>query len=174
MIFLRHPKPAAVAGLCYGRTDLDIAPEGQMQITAALSETPPLRRVIASPALRCRQLAQALAARDGVALQLDDRLWELDMGRWDGMLWDDIPRTESEAWLADPWNLAPPGGETFRAVHARVAEIIRETGAADTALVCHAGPIRAARMALDGLSFAAALAEPVPYAQPIRFQREPG
>jgi alpha-ribazole phosphatase len=174
MIFLRHPKPAAVAGLCYGRTDLDIAPEGQAQIAVALREAPPVRRVIASPALRCRRLSQALAARDDVALELDERLWDLDMGHWDGMLWDDIPRAESEAWLADPWNLAPPGGETFRAVHARVSEVIRETGAGDIALVCHAGPIRAARMALHGASFEAALADPVPYALPIRLMREAG
>jgi alpha-ribazole phosphatase len=174
VIFLRHPKPAAATGLCYGRTDLDIAPEGAAQIETALRAAPRVRRVIASPALRCRKLAESLAARDGVALELDERLWELDMGVWDGMQWDDIPRPESEAWLADPWNLAPPGGETFRAVHARVSEVIRAAGAADTALVCHAGPIRAARIALTGANFEAALAEPVPYATPILLAREPG
>jgi len=171
MIFLRHPKPGAAAGLCYGRTDLDIGPEGPAEIEAALETTPRVARVIASPALRCRQLAEGLAARDRVELSFEPRLWELDMGRWDGLHWDKIPRAESEAWLADPWRCAAPGGETFAALHARVGAVLA-TVAADTVLVCHAGPIRAARMIFAGLSFAEAFAEMVPYAQPIRIRRE--
>jgi len=62
VIFLRHPKPAAATGLCYGRTDLDIAPEGEAQIAAALLAVPPVTRVIASPALRCRKLAESKRA----------------------------------------------------------------------------------------------------------------
>jgi alpha-ribazole phosphatase len=128
-------------------------------------------RVIASPALRCRRLAEGLAARDQVELSFEPRLWELDMGRWDGLHWDQIPRAESEAWLADPWHRAAPGGETYAALHARVGEVLA-TVAADTALVCHAGPIRAARMIFAGLSFAEALGEVVPFAQPVRIRRE--
>lgn len=173
MIFLRHPKPDAPAGLCYGRTDLDIGPDGAAEIAAAVCETPRLTRVVASPALRCRKLAEALAERDGVELTFDERLWELDMGHWDGLMWDDIPRPESEAWLADPWNLAPPAGETFEAVHARVGAVIG-TVEPGMALVCHAGPIRAARMLLTGATFTEVLAEAVPYAQPLRFPRMVG
>jgi alpha-ribazole phosphatase len=36
-------------------------------------------------------------------------------------------------------------------------------------VICHAGPIRAARMILTGASFASVFAEPVPYAAPLRF-----
>jgi len=171
MIFLRHPRPDAAAGLCYGRTDIDIGPDGPSEIAAALAATPPVARVLASPARRCRALAEGLAARDGVALGFEPRLWELDMGLWDGLLWDDIPRAKSEAWLADPWSRAAPGGETFAALHARIGAVLPEI-LPGTALVCHAGPIRAARMILTGVSFSAALAEPVPYAQPIRFNQE--
>jgi len=166
MIFLRHPRPDAPAGLCYGRTDLCTGPGATDEIAAALAETPPLSRVLASPARRCRALAAGLADRDGVALSFDERLWEMDFGAWEGRIWDDIDRAGSDVWADDPWRRAPPGGETFAAVHARVAAAL-EGLAPGTAVVCHAGPIRAARMLLQGLGFDAVFAEPVPYARPL-------
>jgi alpha-ribazole phosphatase len=162
VIFLRHPKPDS-SGLCYGRTDLDIGPDGEAEIARAMQTTPKVGRVIASPALRCRRLAEALAARDGVALRFDARLWEMDFGDWEGMRWDEIRRADSDPWAQDPWNVAPPGGETFAAVHARVTSVIRDIGPGNSALVCHAGPIRAARMIFTGASFDEVFAEPVPY-----------
>lgn len=171
MIFLRHPRPAVAPGICYGRTDLDLGPEGAADIKAALAATPLTAQVIASPARRCRALAEGLAARDRVELTLDPRLWELDFGAWEGRAWDQIDRAESQPWSADPWTLAPPGGETFADLHTRIAEAL--TGLAPgTALVCHAGPIRAARMILTGAGFATVFADPVPHAAPIRFTAE--
>ncbi len=175
MIFLRHPKPDVPAGLCYGRTDLDIGPDGAAEIAQALETTPRVVRVIASPALRCRKLAEELARRDGVALSFDRRLWELDFGDWEGMRWDDIRRADSDRWADDPWTIAPPGGETFAAVHARVGAVLAEAivdSGPGTALVCHAGPIRVARMILTGAGFDVVWAEPVGYATPIQFKRE--
>jgi alpha-ribazole phosphatase len=171
MIFLRHPRPDKASGLCYGRTDLDIGPDGEAEIARALAATPPVVRVIASPALRCRRLAEALAVRDGVGLYFEPRLWELDFGDWEGVPWAEIGRASSDRWADDPWRIAPPGGETFAAVHARVGEVLAEL-APGTALVCHAGPIRVARMILTGAGFETVFAEAVPYASPIRFSRE--
>lgn len=168
MIFLRHPRPDAPPGLCYGRMDIEAGPDCAAEIATALRTTPPIRRVLASPARRCRALAEALASRDGVALDLDERLWEMDFGAWEGARWDDIRRADSDAWAGDPWSLAPPGGETFAAVHRRVGEVLA-AARPGAALVCHAGPIRAARMILTGLGFAEVFAEPVPYAHPLRF-----
>ena len=163
MIFLRHPKPDVPAGLCYGRTDLDIGSESAAEIALALKATPRIARVIASPALRCRRLAEELAARDDVALSFDPRLRELDFGAWEGVPWDEIPRWASDPWADDPWTVAPPGGETFAKLHTRVAAAIREIGPGNSALVCHAGPIRAARMILTGASFDEVFAKAVPY-----------
>jgi alpha-ribazole phosphatase len=160
MIFLRHPKPDKASGLCYGRTDLDIGPDGAAEIARAIEVTPTVARVIASPALRCRRLAEGLAARDG-----------LKFGEWEGVPWAEIGRENSDLWAADPWNVAPPGGETFAQLHARVGEVLAKT-APGTALVCHAGPIRVARMILTGAGFETVFAEAVPYASPIRFVQE--
>ena len=171
MIFLRHPRPDKASGLCYGWTDLDIGPDGTAEIARALETTPKVARVIASPALRCRRLAEELAARDNVALHFEPRLWELNFGVWEGVPWAKIGRDISDVWASDPWNIAPPQGETFAAVHARVGAVLADA-APGTALVCHAGPIRVARMILTGAGFETVFAEPVPYASPIRFVRE--
>ncbi len=168
MLFLRHPKPAVDPAICYGRTDLDISPEGHEQIARALEQTPPVARLVASPALRCRGLALALAERNGIEPLFDDRLWEMHMGEWEGLHWAKIPRDHSDPWLKDPFNLPTPGGESFRDVQQRVLAAIAEIGTAtDTVLICHAGPIRAVQMAWYGLSFRQAFASTPAYAEPL-------
>ena len=168
MLFLRHPQPAVDPGICYGQTDLDITATGREQIAQALQATPPVARLVASPALRCRDLALGLAERNGIEPIFDERLWEMHMGEWEGLPWVQIPREHSDPWLKDPFNLPTPGGESFRDVQLRVLAAIAEIGATkDTVLVCHAGPIRAVQMAWYGLSFREAFASTPAYAEPL-------
>lgn len=169
MIFLRHPA-VAVTGTCYGRLDLDCGPEADAAIAALLAELPPAPALLTSPAGRCRVLADRIAARDGVPAVADDRLCELDFGAWEGRLWSAIDRAESDPWAADPVNRAPPCGESFAALLARVASALAEAPE-DAVIVTHAGPIRAARMILASASFARVFAEPVPHCAPIRLDR---
>ncbi|MCB1464053.1 MAG: histidine phosphatase family protein [Nitratireductor sp.] len=166
MIFLRHPTPRVDPGICYGRLDIDITEQGREQIARALETTPRITRLLASPALRCRALAQALAERDGIEPVFDERLWEMDMGEWEGLDWRDIPREVSEPWSADPYNLPTPGGESFRDLQVRVLEALAGVGR-ETAIVCHAGPIRAMQMAWHGLTFREAFTATPGYAEPI-------
>lgn len=171
MIFLRHPKPEVDPGICYGRSDLDIAEIGHEQITNALASTPAATRIIASPALRCRKLALSLAERDGLTVRFDERLWEMHMGDWEGIAWSQIDRKMSEHWLKDPVNRPTPNGESFADLQSRVSEAINELmdeHAMTTLVVCHAGPIRATQMAWQGISFSQAFAETPPYSEPIR------
>ncbi len=170
MIFLRHPAAATAPGTCYGRLDLDCAPGAEDAVAALLETLPAAAAVRSSPARRCRVLADRIAARDGVPVSADDRLRELDFGDWEGRAWSAIDRAQSDRWAADPFIIAPPGGETFAALHARVAAVLAEVPA-DAVIVTHAGVIRAARMILAGASFDRVFAEPVPYCTPIRMDR---
>ncbi|MEO0623050.1 MAG: histidine phosphatase family protein [Pseudomonadota bacterium] len=171
-LWLRHPRPAVRPGTCYGRLDVAEGQGAAAETAAALTATPVTTLVLASPARRCRRLAERLAARDGVPLRFDPRLLELDFGRWEGRAWDAIPRSESDPWAEDPWHRAPPGGERFADLYDRVAAAL-DAAPCGTALVCHAGPIRAARMILGGETFEAAFARPVPYATPLELSSEP-
>ncbi|MEM1343607.1 MAG: histidine phosphatase family protein [Pseudomonadota bacterium] len=166
MIFLRHPRPLVASGLCYGRLDVEEGPRAGVEIATALARTPPVAHVLASPARRCRRLAERLAARDGAPLTVEPRLWELDFGAWEGRLWTEIDRRQSDPWAEDPWTQAPPGGERFADLYARTAAVLAEA-APGTALVTHAGVIRAARMILTGADFKTVFATPVPYAEPL-------
>jgi alpha-ribazole phosphatase len=171
MIFLRHPKPDIDPGICYGRTDLDIAAIGHEQISIAMETTPKVTRIIASPALRCRKLALSLGERDQVEVRFDERLWEMHMGEWEGIAWADIDRKLSEKWLEDPINNPTPGGEAFidvqRRVNSAIADVMDDE-AQLTAIVCHAGPIRATQMAWQNITFKEAFAQVPPYSEPMR------
>jgi alpha-ribazole phosphatase len=166
MIFLRHPAAAVAPGICYGRLDLAPGPGAEAEIARALALLPLATALCTGPARRCRALADRIAARDRVPAVVDDRLQELDFGRWEGRGWGAIERTESDSWAADPWRVAPPGGETFAALLARVAAALAEI-APGTVIVTHAGVVRAARMILAGESFEAVFAAPVPHCTPI-------
>ncbi|MEO1458980.1 MAG: histidine phosphatase family protein [Pseudomonadota bacterium] len=172
LTLLRHPRPRVAPGLCYGRLDLAPGEGAPREIAAVLAALPPVSAVLTSPTRRCLALATAVAAREGLPLCRDARLQELDFGRWEGRRWDEIDRRESDPWAEDPLNRAPPGGERFADLLAWVGAVL---GAAPpgAALICHAGPIRAARMLADGIGFDAAFAAPVPYAEPIRIAWPP-
>ncbi|MEM7215301.1 MAG: histidine phosphatase family protein [Pseudomonadota bacterium] len=167
MIFLRHPTPDVEPGTCYGQTDLDIATIGHEQIANAVKLTPRIARVMASPALRCRKLAMSIAERDQVEITYDERLWEMHMGEFEGMLWKDIDREKSSEWFKDPFNNRTPGGESFAEVQTRVLEALQEADM-DTAIVCHAGVIRATQMAWENKTFREVFDAMPPYAEPMR------
>jgi len=167
LIFLRHPTPDVPSGTCYGRTDLDIADIGHEQIAKAVRVTPAISKVIASPALRCRKLAISIADRHGLEPLYDERLWEMHMGEFEGVPWAEIDREKSEKWLEDPMNNRTPGGESFADVQARVLDALEQADL-ETAIVCHAGVIRATQMAWEGMTFKQVFAAMPPYAEPIR------
>jgi alpha-ribazole phosphatase len=157
---------AAAPGLCYGRLDLGLGPGAGAEIARACALAPRARRIVTSPAARARALAEALAERDGLKPEPDPRLRELDFGAWEGRPWAEIDRAESDPWAEDPEHRAPPGGERFADLRARVTAALAGLSPG-TLVVTHAGPVRAARMLAEGLSFAAVFAEPVPHAKPI-------
>lgn len=161
----RHPSVSA-RGICYGRSDVRLAPRHAQQIAKALHAAPVARRVIASPSTRCRGLAEALCqARKLPPPEYDERLLELDFGAWEGRPWTEIPRDESDPWAEDPIRRAPPGGECFADLQSRVVAAL--TGLSDVIVVTHAGPIRAAMIAAGTTDFAGAFSTAIPHAEPI-------
>ena len=167
MIFMRHPTPLIDKGICYGRLDLELHPDSEAQIAKGVSAIPPVSAVRASPAKRCRKLAQTIAKRHKAALIWDERLIELNFGAWEGIAWSVLERNAVEHWLSDPWTIAPPDGETFSSLYSRVQAAIKESDNY-MVLVCHASPIRAAMMQIQKKTFQQAFAEPIPYAIPIK------
>lgn len=84
-----------------------------------LPEPAALRADVAlcAPARCCRQTADAL----GLDAAVEDRLRDLDHGRWRGRTLDEVDPAELRAWLTDP-DAAPHGGESVAELLARADE----------------------------------------------------
>lgn len=151
LILLRHTRPAVAPGLCYGRSEIDLADDFEPALAAILRDLPPLAQVTTSPLGRCRRLAERIAAARGLPLAEDPRLAEIDFGAWEGRPWRDLPRPELDAWAADFHHARPHGGETIAELAVRVAAALAELDADGPAVlwVSHAGVARAACAALD-------------------------
>ncbi|MCC6001732.1 MAG: alpha-ribazole phosphatase family protein [Pararhodobacter sp.] len=150
LILLRHTRPLNAEGLCYGRSDLRLAPCFQAQAARLERELPPFARVLSSPLSRCLRLARAMAAARGVGVQVDERLVEMDFGRWEGQRWDMIPRAQLDAWAADLEGANPHGGERVADLAARSRAALQDAarGASrdggPALVVTHAGVIKSA------------------------------
>lgn len=146
LILLRHLRPDVAEGMCYGVTDLDLAPGYAAVLEALLVTLPVVDGVVTSPLRRCEMLAQAIAARRGLIAMPDARLCEMNFGAWEGRLWSDIPREELDAWAAEFLHARPHGGESVAMLQTRAQAALAEHAArpGTQLLVTHAGFIKAA------------------------------
>lgn len=147
----RHA-PVLASGRCYGRADVPVA-VAHDEAARMLARTYPgalPALVWSSPLVRCRAVAERLAAHWGVALSIDDALYEIDFGAWEGREWDEIAANAPAgvaAWSADWLSVAPPGGECARDLETRVrAWWSRLPRSITHVLVAHGGVIRALRV----------------------------
>ena len=86
-----------------------------------------LDRIISSPLGRAVETAQILAGRLAAAVEVDERLTELDYGAWEGLTVEEIDRRfpgERELYDADPSIHRVGGGESGLAVAARVGDFM--------------------------------------------------
>jgi len=163
---VRHTAPAVEVGVCYGRLDLPLAASATADLDAALANVPTAAHLYTSPALRCRRLADAIAARDGLAVSVQPHLHELDFGAWEGRRWDDLPREDIDRWAQAVWIEAPGGGESLSQLWARVSDFIQTSlrPLNDTVtIVAHHGPLRALRAQLLGLGPSAYWETEIPF-----------
>lgn len=134
-----------------GGADPGLAPIGEAQAHAAAHELASRFRfdlVVCSPLLRTRQTAAILASDLAEELVVIDDLAECAFGEWDGRTFADVQSNwpdELRLWL-DSIDYAPPGGESFAEVSARVARARRELlyayASKSILVVSHVSPIK--------------------------------
>ncbi|MEW6257742.1 MAG: histidine phosphatase family protein [Pseudomonadota bacterium] len=93
----------------------------------------------------------------------DADLRELSFGRWEGNTWPDLRRRFGDDVIArdkDPWNFAPPGGESYAELMARACGAIDRL-TSDAVVVTHGGVIRALLHAKAGMPQSEAALVPV-------------
>jgi broad specificity phosphatase PhoE len=147
ILFVRHGETDANRRrLALGRADPELTERGvgQAEALARRLASERVESVRSSPLQRARATAAPIAAALGLEVVVDDRLIELDYGEWDTTSFADLPPDALTQWRNDP-TFAPPGGESLRAVTARVADFCTEVLDGPHAIaVSHVSPIKAA------------------------------
>src|ERR1700722_6860752 len=118
---------------------------------------------VASPLGRARLTMELV--RDTLRLKpddyaLDDRLREIGYGRWEGSTLAQMQAADPEGFArrqADKWTVAPPDGESYAQVQARVSDWY-DGLEVDTVAVAHGGTARALMVAL-GIETPASVAD---------------
>lgn len=153
LLLARHGETALTAQKRFSgtRTDPELTAVGRDQaqrLASAVTELGPVHGVLASPLRRAGETAQIIADRLGLPVRTDRRLIECDFGDWDGLAWAEIERTwpaELAGWLKST-AVAPPDGESFDAVAARVraiqVELQQVYPGRTVVLVSHVSPIK--------------------------------
>lgn len=137
-----------------GRTDLPLTAVGleQAERLAEQAVSCGIQRIIASPMLRARQTAQAVARRCGLEIQTDDRLIEQDYGTCEG-----VDRLDP-GFLACKRNFGTryPGGESMLDLACRVYSLLDELPekypGETVLLVCHGGVMRSIRTYFEDMT----------------------
>nr|WP_276207985.1 histidine phosphatase family protein [Sphingomonas pseudosanguinis] len=157
MHLLRHGEPERT-GRMLGRTDSRATAAG---IAACVSRARGLSiaRRIASDLSRARACAEAIGPAE-----VDARWRELDFGDWDGLAPASIDPAALGRFWDDPDAAAPPGGERWSDLVARVGAAIAELPPEPTLIVTHGGAMRAALHVLCGFDVRTVWAFALPYA----------
>jgi alpha-ribazole phosphatase len=129
-----------------GHTDIQLNPLGEQQ---ARTLTQRLQRV-AFDHIETSDLSRAVRTAElalpHVERAVDQRLRELSFGTWEGRTWTELKEEDPDglmAWLKNPYEFCPPGGESFQALMERARDWIAGLPDGRTAAVTHGGVIRA-------------------------------
>lgn len=141
-VLLRHGETALTPEKRFsgsGGSDPELSEAGRRQAAAvaeALAARGTIQHIVCSPLTRCRQTADAVAARLGLDVVIEQGLRETDFGAWEGLTFAEVRARypeDMDAWLASPTAAPTGGGESFASVTRRVA------AARDRLAAAHAG-----------------------------------
>jgi len=169
ILFVRHGETDYNAeGRLQGQRDIPLNGRGRAQAAAigrALAKALPeaiaaleaAEAFVASPLIRTRQTMELARASLGLAPErygLEPALKELTFGDWEGLTWPQVAKRDpagARAREADKWNFAPPGGESYAMLAARLQPWL-ESLKADGFVVSHGGVARALMTLIAGVS----------------------
>ncbi len=154
IIFLRHGQATNnTERVLAGRTEgVQLTETGikQAQHTAELLEHMNISKIYSSPIERAKHTAEIVGKHNSLDVSIDDRLIELDMGKFTGMAYDDIFNSHGNVFMKfynGELEIAHNGVETFTDVKKRVLgivdHVIENHPDENIVLVTHMDPIKA-------------------------------
>ena len=154
IIFLRHGQAKNnVERILAGRTKgIPLTETGiqQAQHTAELLEHMNISAIYSSPIQRAKHTAEIVGEHNSIDVKIDDRLIELDMGKFTGVPYDEIFTSHGNVFMKfynGELEIAHNGVETFSEVKKRVLgivdHVIENHPDENVVLVTHMDPIKA-------------------------------
>ncbi|MGQ9904079.1 MAG: histidine phosphatase family protein [Anaerolineae bacterium] len=148
LFLIRHAQSTANADRrIQGWLDSPLSELGRQQVQALCERfrSTPLNAVYASPLARAVDTAQEIASIHNLAVMLDDRLKEYNMGQWTGLSRAEIEALSPGIDLDAEYELAVPDGETAQEMYSRIEPFLREVmsrHAGETiAIITHGGTL---------------------------------
>ena len=122
----------------------------QASEAARLIQDVPIKKIYASPVIRTIETAEIYLRSLGISYDIDERLYEIDLGNLVGMKYEEIIRKHGNLFLKfyaeEDHNPTDYGVETFSSVKERMTNLldeIRENYANENILmVTHLDPIK--------------------------------
>ncbi len=154
IIFLRHGQAKNnVERILTGRTTgIPLTEKGieQAQQTAKFLEQKNNSAIYSSPIQRAKHTAEIVGKHNSIDVTIDDRLIELDMGKFTGLPYDDLFTSHGNVFMKfynGELEIAHNGVETFSEVKKRVLgmvdHVIQNHHDENVVLVTHMDPIKA-------------------------------
>jgi len=163
IIFLRHGQAKNnTERILAGRTEgIPLTEIGikQAEHTAELLEHMNISAIYSSPIQRAKHTAEIVAEHNSLNVTLDERLIELDMGKFTGVPYDEIFTSHGNVFMKfynSELEIAHNGVETFTEVKKRVLgivdHVIEKHPDENVVLVTHMDPIKAMLSTIIDLS----------------------
>ena len=128
LFILRHGETVwNMSGRFQGRRDSALTEVGRRQATLQrdilAAHGVANMAVFCSPQGRARETAR-LVYGAGRAIQIDDRLQEIDFGEWEGLTRAEVAARTGDASAVGLWQFESPGGEDFGAISRRLISFL--------------------------------------------------
>jgi 2,3-bisphosphoglycerate-dependent phosphoglycerate mutase len=155
-IFMRHGQADNnVNRILVGRhLESHLTEKGKMQVkdTAQLLKSMSISKIYSSPVTRTIETTQIVGEELGLDYEIDDRLYEIDLGKLAGTNYDEVLNKYGNLFLSfymgDDSVLSNHGVESFTAVKSRIRDLLDQVMTRhnnhNVLLVTHLDPIKAA------------------------------
>jgi len=129
-LLMRHGETAwNREGRVMGRNPVELDEDGRAQVQASIPFARLIKPelIVTSPLVRARQSTEIIAGGvGGVPVVEDAQLSEVQYGRWEGMVYDDLLEDADYVnYREHPLDTPTPGGETIAQVQSRGVEAVR-------------------------------------------------
>lgn len=148
---VRHCRPRLKKGahMCIGRTDIPLEETGRRQADNLKNYFLGLNlgHIYSSPLKRTKETAEIIAGKN-INVVLKNNFAELNMGKWDGLSFDEIRQKYPEEYEErgkDLENYIVEGGESMAMCRKRAMDVLHEVineSEGNILIVTHAGVIR--------------------------------